>query len=203
MQQKHYSVAYHTSDDIAEVAEVINNPTTRLSRKVSCVLNLMKASSDRDFIDQILKLDNGWLCGVNLVLTEYGYSVDHNGIRLDGYDLDLLPVKDIGVIYGFPECCIKYFDNRRLGSVFEPRTPLPFDGTGYIPCPVCRTRPESDVLADIAANRLAPYPFPKGGGVWRMALYGWLKQCNLPIGENLQELAGKLPDYDFTRLLNN
>lgn len=61
-----------------------------------------------------------------------------------------------GVYYGFPTCCINMF------AKWTHQNPPVYDGTGFRPCLDCCKRPVDEVLAEIAANRLAVDPFPNG-----------------------------------------
>ena len=77
----------------------------------------------------------------------------------------------MGEIFGFPPCCIAEFESRDISPYywnwlhdpfFRPSGMPPYwwDGTGFIPCKACLGVPQEKMLQYIAANRLAPHPFP-------------------------------------------
>lgn len=72
-----------------------------------------------------------------------------------------------GVYYGYPLCCVKQSVDgivmARLAGMREgttPRSPEPFDRSGYVPCEACAAKPAEELLTQIANLRHCPTPFP-------------------------------------------
>jgi hypothetical protein len=84
-------------------------------------------------------------------------------------DTEHMDVVELGRYFGYPDCCILNFLGRgmalhmgymKLASISGK---LPLEGTGYVPCPVCRQRSEDELKAEIGNRRQCPLPFPQDG----------------------------------------
>lgn len=73
----------------------------------------------------------------------------------------------LGLYFGYPLCCIKERNDGRM-KMFRAE-PIAEDfweerkliGTGYVPCKACNDAySEEELIAHIAAARIAPTPFP-------------------------------------------
>ena len=64
--------------------------------------------------------------------------------------------------YGYPECCISYFiKNVRCSSWESYIKSTPLLGTGYVPCPNCKTKSLEELITQIDIKRnMEYYPFP-------------------------------------------
>ena len=69
----------------------------------------------------------------------------------------------LGVYFGFPDCCIETFIDRRQFEAKEFFADLPSTGTGYMPCLCCAKEVHNDwgkFQDKINQNRICPKPFP-------------------------------------------
>lgn len=64
----------------------------------------------------------------------------------------------LGVFLGFPECCINDFMGRNRLKIFKEKRKL--FGTGFVPCEVCNSKTEDELLRVIDKNRISKFPFP-------------------------------------------
>lgn len=74
-------------------------------------------------------------------------------------DDDIEYYKDVGAIYGYPDCCTTYFVTRVMPRGKCPKR-LPLEGTGYVACPECRKKPIKELIETINKNRTIGTPFP-------------------------------------------
>ena len=87
--------------------------------------------------------------------------LNHLELNIDtNYDLNFWDV--YGQFYGFPDCCVKNF-NEHLGDHSHIPPDHFFSETGFIPCPVCVTKPHTEVLAEIKSRRFFSVPFTERG----------------------------------------
>jgi hypothetical protein len=84
-------------------------------------------------------------------------------------DIPALPVSDrykrLGKHYGYPDCCISWFEDRAYRKVSFHLTQYQEDcdmGHGFIPCPACaeKLHKEDKSLNSLITDREHPYPFP-------------------------------------------
>jgi hypothetical protein len=81
---------------------------------------------------------------------------------------------DMGIFFGYPECCIKWFSEERTEkalqknfkiSDFVPLTKQQeavHNFHGFIPCPVCAEKVTSDTIGTLIQNRKCQIPYPNG-----------------------------------------
>lgn len=66
----------------------------------------------------------------------------------------------LGVMLGYPDCCIADFLNRITGNSVK-ITKRKLYGTGFVPCEHCnRTKSEKELINEINANRKIKQRFP-------------------------------------------
>ena len=73
-------------------------------------------------------------------------------------------IVDYGKFFGYPECCINYFnsvDYYSLEYIKYCRKSVMY-GTGYIPCPKCSKKSKRLLSKIISKNRKCEIKFPKG-----------------------------------------
>lgn len=82
--------------------------------------------------------------------------------------------REYGEELGYPDCCIAHFEEKSPAALvtgehfytLHDRTTMPWAGTGFLPCPSCRTNgADTDfdkfVAERIVPNRTHPCPFPE------------------------------------------
>lgn len=118
------------------------------------------------------------------------------------YDENTFGLKPMGYLYGFPDCCITWFNNR---TPFDETNhqPTMLDGTGYIPCPHCRTKTEDEIVAGINERRVAPLSFPNEEGLHELILIAYLRKHGLPIGDNLKGYEEQFDGFDYSAVFAN
>lgn len=84
---------------------------------------------------------------------------------------------ELGKHFGYPDCCIEWFNDRFFGTV-------PFELTeaqdkvnnskGFIPCPTCADRVHSGEIKieELITNREHPVPYPKEDREYMSRVYG-------------------------------
>lgn len=118
------------------------------------------------------------------------------------YDENLFGLKPLGVLYGFPDCCVQWFNRRTTEDMYQ-HQPTLLDGTGYIPCPACRSKTEAELVAAISMNRIAPLSFPNDDDLHELCTIAFLRKHNLPIGENLTDVANRYPTFNYSAVFAN
>ena len=75
--------------------------------------------------------------------------------------MNLDRARALGLVFGYPECCVEAFlELRHLG---EPERK--FHGTGFVPCETCdREKSVEQLRSEIDAARLHSDPFPRAWG---------------------------------------
>lgn len=77
--------------------------------------------------------------------------------------------RDRGILYGYPNCCVTWFERNFKSVFFGTVTPPvgPWTGTGFIPCAECAKKIGSHrrsflkfIAEQITPNRKYPKPFP-------------------------------------------
>ena len=72
---------------------------------------------------------------------------------------------DLGVYYGYPECCRYYFYHIRMKGIgfTLSQSQNKFTGNGFIPCPNCADYLVENNLKIVSLinNRLCPHSFPE------------------------------------------
>ena len=72
-------------------------------------------------------------------------------------------LEDMGVYFGYPQCCINEFMGNFRTGAWRNRGTRKLDGTGYIPCVECNKKSVTELKEAIAKHRIHPEPFPKDG----------------------------------------
>lgn len=70
-------------------------------------------------------------------------------------------LEDLGVYFGYPNCCIEYFVKNAGATVGwnnYAKTSWAW-GTGYVPCPVCNKKDKGVLLNEINFHRRCAAPF--------------------------------------------
>jgi hypothetical protein len=74
--------------------------------------------------------------------------------------------RKLGKHYGYPDCCITWFEDRAYRKVgfelTEHQQNIADMGTGFIPCPKCATKVHDENLSinSLITDRQHFYPFP-------------------------------------------
>jgi len=69
-----------------------------------------------------------------------------------------------GLSYGYNPCCIRHFHVRQFnGEIFNPPANRPLTGTGFMCCPECSKKSESQLISEINEKRLIPSTFNSSG----------------------------------------
>lgn len=80
--------------------------------------------------------------------------------------------RELGRLYGYPDCCVEAFIDKDQWSLDElvrdhiaHTMGRPWNGTGFVPCSACRAQAAADFAAFVAnvitPNRAAISPFPE------------------------------------------
>jgi hypothetical protein len=74
----------------------------------------------------------------------------------------------MGRYFGYPECCIKWFSEKRIEVhpfMHEPLTPkqeAAHGFRGFIPCPECAEKVTHDTIHELIKNRVCNRAYPHG-----------------------------------------
>lgn len=75
---------------------------------------------------------------------------------------------ELGVYFGYPECCIRWFSEERIKvrpSQHKPLTPQQkavHGFRGFVPCPKCAETVTHDTIHVLIKNRICNRPYPHG-----------------------------------------
>jgi hypothetical protein len=186
-----------------DVIESIQSSRTLLNR-INVITGQLQYDRVGEFMDGYLRAHPEWLINAVITKTPLGYTLGTPDFEIRSYDVEHIPRKENGVIYGFPACCIDWFENewvrRDLYMSHQLPVDLPLLGTGYLPCPKCRTKTAEELTATIANNRLTPETFPSDIDTDAFVLLEWLQRINEPVGENVKAAVAKYPPLKHSLL---
>ena len=89
--------------------------------------------------------------------------------------MEIAKIRYYGHYYGYPECCIKMFEeNRKQKMLFKDYSPIRQKAAigGFVPCDTCAEKMVNGTLniADvIQSKRKHDQPFPKGGSIRKIS----------------------------------
>jgi hypothetical protein len=186
-----------------DVIESIQSSRTLLNR-INAITGQLQYDRVGEHMDEYLREHPEWLLNAEITRTPLGYTLGTPDFEIRSYDVDHIPRKENGRIYGFPSCCIDWFENvwvkRDLYLSGQLPTDMPLLGTGYLPCPKCRTKTAEELSAIIAENRLTPETFPSDTDTDAFVLAQWLPTVNEPVGENIAAIVADYPPLKHSLL---
>lgn len=184
--------------DFIEDMESVNS----VFRKMVLVMAIMSYTDNDEWMDQLIQREPSFpvLCDLRAEGSTIVMETELTKIVL--YDENRFNLKPMGVLYGFPECCIQWWEQRTIEDEVS-HVPTLFDGTGYIPCPECRQKSEEELEATINKRRIAPLSFPHDESLHELILIAFLRKHGLPLGDNLKGYEEQFDGFDYSAVFAN
>lgn len=196
--QKLITLASHNLEELLEDFEYFDREPTL--RRIEYILALFHWGGDTRCVSTALDDEPALLVVCDLRMEGSAVVIETEQHKIVIYDETRFGLLPDGVLYGFPECCQLWFEQRTHGDIAN-HEPTVMDGTGFIPCPVCRKRSVAELTDTINSNRRIHTTFPSEGYANELGLIAWLLKNKLPLGDNLQATYESIPsDFNYGRL---
>ena len=198
MQRLITASGFSTEDFIEDLPSILTQGPFQKLAFVVAVLSYTAGAG----LDELIASEPTFPALCELSATGTAITLETPTTKIVLYDENTFGLKPMGYLYGFPECCITWFNHRSPFDEANHR-PTMFDGTGYIPCPHCRNKTEEEIVAGINERRVAPLSFPNDDALHELILIAYLRKHGLPIGDNLEGYEEQFDGFNYSAVFAN